>query len=329
MLDALKFVKGAVARKDPVPVLTHYRIKDGVICGFNGLICMASPIALALDCQPKAQPFTEAIKICEELESTPSFAMTPAGRLTVKSGKFKVHIECSPEEYPPVAPEGEQVPVEPGLLEAFKTLAPMIGQDASRPWARGILLRDGSAFATNNVVIGEYWVGYKMPFDMNVPEECIKEVLRVKQDPTAISATARSITFHFDNGRWIKSQLLTTDWPNVGPVLNKPSNATPVPPDFFDILGRIAAYADQSRKVHFLGNTLATHTDDGVGASVLVDDPVWRVERGTYNIDLLRALDGLVAKIDFSLYPQPALFFGPDSTAGYPLLRGAVVGMKP
>jgi DNA polymerase III sliding clamp (beta) subunit (PCNA family) len=333
MLDSLKFVKGAVARKDPVPVLTHYRIKDGVIRGFNGLICMASPIALALDCQPKAQPFTEAIKICEELDSTPTFSMTATGRLTVKSGKFKVHIDCSPEEYPLNEPEGEPIKVEPGLVEAFKTLAPMIGQDASRPWARGILLRDGSAFATNNVVIGEYWIGYKMPFDMNVPEECIKEVLRVRKDPSAISATARSITFHYDDGRWIKSQLLTTDWPNVGPVLNKPSNATPLPPDFFDILGRIAPYAGDARKVHIRGNTLSTHTEEGIGASSLVDDDSDSssgagLGNGTYNIDLLRALDGLVAKIDFSLYPQPALFFGPDSTAGFPVLRGAVVGMK-
>ena len=191
MLDALKFVKGSVARKDPVPVLTHFSIKSGVIRGFNGIICMAAPIALDLDCQPKAAPFTEAIKACEGLDSTPAFSMTAAGKLTVKSGKFKVHIECIADDFPPVEPEGDRVELQPGLLAAFKTLAPMIAEDASRPWARGILLRDGSAFATNNVVIGQYWIGYKMPFDMNVPDECVREVLRVKSEPVAVSATPR------------------------------------------------------------------------------------------------------------------------------------------
>lgn len=253
--------------------------------------------------------------------------MTAAGRLSIKSGKFKVNIECTPDDFPDIEPEGDKVELQSGLLAAFKTLAPMIAEDASRPWARGILLRDGSAFATNNVCIGQYWIGYKMPFDMNVPEECVKEVLRVKCEPVAISANPRSITFHFEDGRWIKSQLLTTDWPNVSPVLDRPSNPTSVPPDFFDVLRRLAPYADASRRVFLRGDTLSTHIEDGIGASSTVEG-MGSSERGVYNLDLLRSLDGLVASIDFSLYPQPALFFGPVTDAGYPVLRGAVVGMK-
>lgn len=333
MLDSLKFVRGAVSKKDPVPVLTHFSIHDGMIRGFNGVICMAAPIQLDINCQPKAIPFVKAVEICEDLESTPAFSMTAAGRLTIKSGKFKTHIECSADQFPDMQPEGDQIAVEPGLLAAFKALAPMIAEDASRPWARGILIRNGSAFATNNVVIGEYWIGAQLPFEINVPEECIREVLRVKMDPTGISSTPRSITFHYANGSWIKSQLLSTDWPNVSPVLDKPSRPTPVPPDFFPNLARLAPYADTSRRLFISGNTLHTHVAEGEGASAVVewdqaDGSTGSPTRGVYNLDLLRSLDGLVAGIDFSLYPQPCLFFGPVTDAGYPLLRGAVVGMK-
>lgn len=327
MLDALKFVKGSIAKKDVLPALTHFSIANERICGFNGLIAMSAPIALALDCKPKAIPFTKAIDICEGLEGAPSFSMTAAGKLTIKSGKFKVHIECISDSLPPIEPEGERVELQAGLLNAFKALAPMIAEDASRPWARGILLHDGSAFATNNVVLGQYWVGYKMPFDMNIPDECIKEVLRVKMEPTGISATSRSITFHYENGSWIKSQLLTSNWPNVAPVLDRPSNPTPVPPDFFLNLTRLAPYADTARKLFIRGNTLSTHVEEGIGASVDVVGLESGI-KGVYNLDLIRSLDGLVASIDFSLYPQSALFFGPVTDAGYPCLRGAVVGMR-
>lgn len=327
MLDVLKFVKGSVAKKDPIPALTHFSIKNGVIRGFNGIICMAAPIALSLDCQPKAIPFTKAIEICEGIDAPPAFSMTKAGKLTIAASKFKVHIECIQDDFPPIEPEGQRVELQPGLMAAFKTLAPMIAEDASRPWARGILLRDGSAFATNNVVIGQYWVGVNLPFDMNIPEECIKELLRVKMDPAAVSATARSVTFHYADGRWIKSQLLTTDWPNVSPVLDKPSSPAPVPPDLFPNLARIAPYTDASHRVFIQGDTLRTHVEDGLGASAVVEGLPVSI-RGCYNLDLLRSLDGLVASIDFSLYPSPALFFGPVTDAGYPLLRGAVVGMK-
>lgn len=330
LLDALKFTKGSVARKDPVPALTHFSIKNGEIRGFNGVICMGAPVALDIDCQPKAIPFIKAVEICEGLESTPALSMTAAGKLTIKSGKFKVHIECSPDAFPDVRPDGDRIEVMPGLLAAFKALAPMIAEDASRPWARGILLREGSAFATNNVLLGQYWVGVQMPFDMNVPDECVKEILRVKQEPVAVSATARSIAFHYPDGRWIKSQLLSTDWPNVSPVLDRPSSPTPLPSDFFDILGRLAPYADGGRRLFIRGDTLSTHLEEGLGASSMVE---WNGDatdslRGVYNLDLIRAMDGLVATMDFSRYPQPALGFGPVTDAGYPILRIAVVGMK-
>lgn len=326
LLDAIKFVRGSVARKDVVPVLTHYSIKDNVAKGYNGVICMATPIDLSIDCQPKALPFFKAIENCEEMEGAPAFSMTAAGRLTIKQGSFKVHIDCINDEFPPMEPEGQRIEVSAGLLAAFKALAPMIAEDASRPWARGILIRGGSAFATNNICIGQYWIGYEMPFDINIPEECIREILRVKIDPVAISATPHSITFHYEDGRWIRSQLLSTDWPNVAPVLDRPSSPTPLPPDFFDVLRRLAPYADASRRLHICANRVCTHLNEGLGADYSFD--VSLAERGIYNIDLVRALDGLVASIDWSLYPQPALFFGPISDAGYPLLRGAVVGMK-
>ena len=46
MLDALKFVKGAVARKDAVAVLTHFRIQHRYIMGYNGLIALGHPLEL-------------------------------------------------------------------------------------------------------------------------------------------------------------------------------------------------------------------------------------------------------------------------------------------
>lgn len=327
LLEPLKFVRGSIARKDPVPALTHYSITNGFIKGFNGVICMCAPIALAMDCQPKAVPFFKAVEICEEIEATPALSMTAAGKLTIKAGSFKVHIECTQDDFPAGEPEGARVEIPPGLLEAFRVLAPMIAEDASRPWARGVLLREGSAFATNNCIIGQYWIGFNLGFDMNVPEECIKEILRVKVDPVAVSATPNSITFHYENGNWLKSQLLSTDWPNIAPVLDRPSAPAPVPPDFFDILGRLAPYADANRRVYLRGDTLSTHLEEGIGAVSSLASPI--AGKGLYNIDLLRSLDGLVAAIDFSLYPSAALFFGPNTDAGYPVLRGAIVGMKP
>lgn len=316
MLADLKFVQGAVAKKDPVPVLTHFSISGGRVKGYNGLVTLCSPIDLALDCQPKAAPFTKAIATCED---TVSLSLTKAGRLTVASGRFKAHIECSPDPFPEIEPEGERIPLEPGLRHAFSVLKPLIAEDDSRKWARGILLREGSAYATNNVAIGQFWTAIGLPFDMNVPEAAVVEVCRIKDDPIAIQANDKSVTFHYESGRWIRSQLLTTEWPSLSPVLDRPCSPSELTPGFFEALAAIAPFADQARKVYFDKDGVRTHDGDE-GSSVSLDG--WDGPKGVYNLDQLRALDGLIAQVDWSLYPAPALFFGEER------FRGAIVGMK-
>src|SRR5690606_31461165 len=107
MLDALKFVQGAVARRDFVPALTHFQIRDGYIRGFNGKIALCAPIDLDLDATPKAAPFIKAIEACRD---TVELSLTPNGRLAIRSGSFKAYIDClEGEEFPNVEPEGDEV----------------------------------------------------------------------------------------------------------------------------------------------------------------------------------------------------------------------------
>jgi len=282
---------------------------------------------LAIDCQPLAAPFISAIAACERLEAVPSLSLQSSGRLRIVAGKFRVNIECSPDDFPHYLPEGQYIDLQPGLLKAFEILEPFVGEDASRPWARGVLIRDGSAFATNNVVIGQYWLGWKFSFDMNIPDECIREVIRVRKEPTGISASDRSVAFHYDDGRWIRTQLLTTSWPSIEPVLDRPATAIAIPPDFFDGLDYLEPYCDDNRSVHFKNNrTLSTHVQDELGATFELDTPLGDAAlRGRYNIDQLRHLAKTVGVCDFSLYPAPALFYGSGDLS---VFRGAIVGMR-
>lgn len=329
LLDTLKFVKGGVARRDAAPILNHFRIKDGRITGFNGLISLSAPIALAIDCLPKAAPFTKAIEICESMDAVPALSMTKGGKLTITAGSFRVHIECIDGIFPEDGPEGTEIECPAGLIDCLKVLAPLIGEDASRPWARGILVREGSGFATNNVVIGQYWLGVMLPFDLNIPEECVRELIRIKQQPSKIVASERAIAFVYEDGKYIKSQLLSTQWPNVAPVLNRPSEPRPIPDGFFAILDRLNPYVDAAKRVFFDGLGITTHLHESEGArqDVSYADGT-PIPKGVYNVELLRTLDGLVAECDFSLYPAPCLFYGFKNENGYAVFRGAIVGMK-
>lgn len=333
MLKELKFVQGAVAKKDLLPAMTHFRIENGTVRSYNGTLAISSPIALDITCCPRADAMVKAIASCQEATM---ITVTPNGRLSVRSGKFRAIVDTIQGETPHVEPQGEPLAFDgPALLEAFRVLEPFIGTDASRPFTNGVLLDAGSAYATNNTCMVQYWVGGAFPLRVNVPRAAIKEVLRVGEAPTHGQVTPDSITFHYTDGRWIRSQLLNTEWPMdlIGKLLDQPSSPLALPADFFTGLATMRNLADGASRVYMSRGGFRTHQETGgreVGVSGTLDD--WDREPGAsyeldlpadglYNMHMLALLEGVVTSIDFTLYPGPALFFGPK-------LRGAIVGMR-
>lgn len=317
MLAELKFVQGAVGKKDFLPALTHFVIEGGTVRGYNGTLALCTPIPFDIQCKPKAEPLVKAIANCTE---TVQLSMTAAGRLSVRSGKFKAFVDCSPADtVPHVLPEGDALELNgEALLQALKTLQPFIGDDASRPWTNGVLFRGCSAYATNNVTLIEYWVGTEFPRVMNIPRVTIKEMLRINEAPTHAQHTENSLTLHYTNGRWIRTQLLETEWPDLARILDRESNATPLNELIFAGVDVVKPFVDKMGRILFRKGSIQTHESEEEGAAYAIDD--FNVE-GAYNIDMLNLLKGVATKVDFSSYPDPCMFFGER-------VRGAIIGMR-
>lgn len=316
MLEALKFVQGAVAKKDFVPALTHFRIESGVIQGYNGAIAISSPIDLDISVMPRAEPFTKAIQTCKE---TVAMHITSTNRLAIKSGKFKAFVDCTDEAFPDIQPEGDYIELTGGIISTLKVMAPFIAQDASRPWAAGILLKGASAFATNNIILLEAWLGYHFPVDVNIPAQTVKELLRIKEDPIGLQVTDRSITFHFKDGRWMRSQLSTLDWPDIGRVLDKPSEQIPFPDGFFEAVEELEPFTDELDRVHLFDGAVSTFVDEG-GSGATIEVP-GTLAGGCYQARQLLLLKDMAKTIDLTQYPAPSIFIGDN-------YRGAIVGMR-
>lgn len=314
MLDALKFVQGAVARKSFTPELTHFRIENGTIKGFNGALSLCSPIDLDLDVTPKAAPFKKAIESCR---TTTSMSMTPAGRLSIKSGKFKAFVECTTGEYPDILPEGERIEVTGEFVATLRKLAPYMAEDASRPWARGICLRGQCAYVTNNIIIIQAWLSTPFPVEVNIPAQAIKEIVRIGTDPIAIQMSDKSITFHYADGRWLRTNLSSMDWPDVSKVLDVPCNPEPYPEAFFQALEDLKAFTNEVDQVFFMEDAITTSLVEGEGASYSIGG----LPPASFNLSQLMLLDGIIETIDFTMYPKPCIFYKDN-------MRGAIVGMR-
>lgn len=317
MKEALNFVKGAVARKDFVPELTHFNISDGRIVGFNGDMAISSPIGVDINAKPHAETFIKAVNSAQE---EVALSLTKAGRLSLKSGKFKALINCiTGDESRYIIPEGQVIDLGENFLDCITALSRFQGVDASRPWAMGILLRDNSALATNNICLVEYWHGVSLPFPINIPRPAINELIRIGENPSKVQVTQNSISFHFPGGRWIRTQLYTTAWPEqVDKILDCEGSPQVVPAGLYEALETIKPFTDDSSRIFFTAQGIATSFEPEVATTVDVEG---LTVGACFHHAMLSLLNGSADKVDFSTYPKPCKFYGDK-------MRGVIMGLR-
>ncbi len=316
MIDALKFVQGAMRVNNVAPELEHYQIKDGRVVGYNGMMALSAPLDLSIDVKPKATLFYKALQACGD---TVSIKMTTNGRLQVRSGAFSAYVPCIEKEVYEAQPEGTMYPAPEGLVGAFKRLLPFISQDASRPWAMGLSVGGQCYTATNNIIILQIWEGHGLPV-FNCPRFAVAEVARIGEAPTHIQVSDSSVTFHYEDGRWLRTQVLTAEWPQemVEKLLSGPCDAKPVEDGLFEGLDKILPFIPASTTaVRMEGGALATG-DGEAGATIevegLPDGPV-------FSAKVLALLAEEMDSVDWTLYPAPCPFRGQSS-------RGIILGQR-
>lgn len=316
MYASLKFCAGSVAKKDFVIDLKHFVIKDGRVKGFNGTLALSTPIPFDIDCHPNADQLIKAVARCDD---TIQLSLTKAGRLSVKSAGFKAFIDCIQGETNHVEPEGEFVEFDGEVLFAgISACAPFIGSDASRPWSGGILIKGSSMFATNNVMLVEYWLGSDFPIVVNIPRAAIREMQRIGEPPINAQITTNSVTFHYSGERWLRTQLFNTEWPDLSKVLDRPSSQAPMDERVFEGLESVKGFTDKMGTIFLMPDELRTHADEQEGAGFAMEGFGFE---GKYNIDMLNLLKDTATTIDWSTYPGPCMFMGDR-------IRGAIIGMR-
>ena len=316
MLDALKFVQGAIQKNGITPDLEHYIIKDGRVTGFNGYMALSAPLPLDIEAMPKADLFHKAIKACGEKVS---LTLTEAGRLHIRSGPFSAFVPCIERVVYEAQPEGESFAVPEGLAAAFATMLPFISDDASRPWAMGLSMANGCYTATNNVILLQQWTGHALP-PINCPRFAVAEVARVGVDPVEMRLADGALSFIYEDGRWLRTQLLTHEWPTetMSRILDKPSEQEPVKPELFEAVRQLVPFLEERfGAVHFEDFQITTHPQGAeAGAAIAFEG----LPAGlAFRAKALEMLEGIMTTIDWDT--APCLFFGQN-------MRGALIGMQ-
>lgn len=314
MLKQLQYVRGAVGKSKIDASMSHFQIRDGEVRGSNGMLTICSPLPVDIECQPDAMQLIKALSNCR---AAVELSMTPAGKLRLKSGSFKAFINSYADEIPHMEPEGDLAKVNGlAMLDAMKKLVMFVGDNAQHPWTNGIYFCDKSAYATNNVILAESWIGSVFPHGANVPLEAVREIIRINELPTKIMQSEHSMSFFYDDGRWLCTRLLSTDWPmeSVRAMMQAECTSYAVTPQFWDAIEAVEPFKDEMNRVYFKDGAIRTSLLDDEGASVQFPN----LPDGVFNIKMLQLLKESVDRIDFTR--SPAGFKGDK-------LRGVIIGM--
>lgn len=323
MLDALRFVATAVAKKEFVPELSHFKIKDGRITGYNGILALSSDIDVDLDIMPHAAKFLAAIRACAATEDVITLSVTGTGRLSVRCGKFKSFVDCLEGETEHfIEPVGEVVELGEHFMAGIKALAPAMGIDASRPWAMGIKLQASSMYATNNVMVAEYYHGQHIPFDVVIPASAVNELLRINTNPIRVQVTESALTFWFSETRWMRTSLVESEqWPvgRILPLLDAVNGEEhPLPEGFESAVTMLKPFLGEHGSIYMTADRYTTSPNEGEGTSVDIST-TGVSDMQAYSFVQMTLLAKIANKIDWSSYPNPCKFSADR-------LRGVVIG---
>lgn len=280
-------------------------------------MAISSPIGVDIRAKPHAQTFIKAVNSAQE---EVALSLTKAGRLSLKSGKFKALIDClNNDETRFIVPEGQIIDLGENFIACIQALSRFQGVDSSRPWSSGILLKSGSALATNNICLVEYWHGNTLPFPINIPRAAISELIRIGENPTKVQCNQNSISFHFSGDRWIRTQLLATTWPEqVDRILECEGTPKEIPDGLFSGLAILKPFTDDSSRVFFTPTGLATSFEPEIATTV---DVAGLHPGCCFHHSMLTLVDEVATRIDFSTYPKPCKFLGDK-------MRGVIVGLR-
>ena len=269
------------------------------------------PFDVVLD----ATKFARAIRAIGKKEI--KVKLTGTKRVSISGGKFRALLGTSEELFPLTKPSDTSVPCPSTLLDICSQLVKCIGLDASRPWSQSILIKDGVAYATNNVIIISL-PAVGVP-DCVIPVDTVEVLNGCSSPPSGMQVTESHIEFSFSNGDWIRCGILDQAWPPVEKFIVA-TDTVPLPDDFSDAILTLKPFCAEPKAptVYCEGNVVSTSLED-IGATVELDTTGMK---GKYRIEILQIIAEVATSVDFSGYPKACYFTGDNG------VRGVFMGVR-
>lgn len=318
LYQALKFLS-AVTKDVGEPYETHVHLQNHLATAHNQLLAAGHPIEEELYAFPNNLKMLAALSKCGQ--NNIAITQLDNQRLAIIAGRFKALVPCiDPASFSVPIPDNSIAIINDRFRVALDIVAPLANEDAFKVHLNSILLNGHSMIATNGAILFECWHGINLPPDIAVPKAFQKALSKVEYKLVGFGYSRSSITVYFENGSWLRSQLMADKWPmqTLNQILNKECNLQPMPTDLYVGLDAIKPFAEEGIVYFEPGKMIAK----GEGATYEIDNlppgPIFSIK----NLEMIK---NHARKVDFfSAGPGDTsmmMFYGDD-------IRGAIMGMR-
>jgi len=320
---ALEFVLPAFKDKG-APYQQFCRISNQQIVAFDGVIALGHPVDEDIQICPHLGQFSDAIKRAGDTLNLTELA---SGSLSVKGDKLRAVIPClrDQSEMPPVMPDINCAVIDDRIREGMAAVTTVIKEgDQNTRWIEtAALLRANTIFATNGHVCFEFFHGIDLPPNLTIPKAAITAILKSAKPMTGFGFGPKSVTFYFEDGAWLRSQMFTEEYPDIDRLLDKeigqrlPGDLPDCPPDLFEAVEAVKKFAATSA-VYLGPGVVRSHPAEDVGA----DYPVEGLTGfHVFNAEYMKMIAPHAKRIDLNRSEQSAIFYGDN-------VRGVIMKMR-
>lgn len=312
LLAALKFVQVAQAEIG-TPYQTHCRFINGYVTAFDGVLAAGHPVQEEFSVCPHTFRLIDALT---RAQGAYSLTALDNRTLVLKTDKFKAPVSCIGDgDLTYIQPDPAQYPINDAFKIAAQIASLFNTDGAQTVMGASVCLKNQSIIGTNGTVVLEAWHGNFMPPGLIVPKTFISALGKVTSPLSRFGFTNETLTFWFENGAFLKTQLYLERYPNVDLVLAYTETAKPVPvdPELFNAIRAVHSFAQGSQI--FLGNQMVRSAhSEAVAATYVCASAVVPV---SINAKQFLVLEPYIKQIDFGGNEKVVTFFGDG-------LRGAV-----
>lgn len=288
----------------------HVRIADQWAIRSNGQLTAGHPVEEDLHACPHAARLANAIEKCGD---TLSITHLGSGNLSVKGAVFTARVDCLPEDQMLYqAPDEPCGAIDDRIKRALHVAGSVAAEGATRVIFASVLLKAQTAIGTNGHVMLECYHGIDLPPGLCLPKSSVVAVLKVAKPLVSFGFSRGSMTFYYEDGSWLKSQLYLDPWPDTSHILDIPAYPITPPDGWITAVEAVTGFSADGR-VYFDDGKVMSHPNQGEGAEH--DMPgVGALPSGYYAKDL-RLVEEFASRFDFTTHRERAIAYGDDARA--------------